>query len=844
MYKGLAGRVRVGNSGLVPRHRSFLRLAVCSLLLGAAPTAVYELSHSSPASADPSSTAVATPLPPNAISTTSDVGRMSCPSSSWCVALGSYQTGTTTPTTSGMSPLLLTFSGGQWTPLEAPLPPDAVQDLGSPDRLDRISCPTVGWCVASGVYESASGGKSMFLTLSNGQWSAVGGSLGVTINDLSCPAVGWCSAVGYTWGSTIQPLWEVLANGSWTSIGVPPPANGTNDVISDLTGVSCWATAECYGVGQYGGTVGGWAYVTEYQNGSITTISIANAGGSYPVMNKISCRSDGWCAAAGQEWLRNSSDGYEETYALLMVELGGTWSAQVGPRISTSMDTPAPDGTNSFDALSCPATGWCATVGTVQGSSSSTSVNVGVLSNGTWNVSSPPALAGTGPPLQAVDIGCTSVGQCLATGQSLPYSQPEVPILWDLWGGRWTASAPGQMPGGSSSQIAGPPTCPQIGQCLFGVYIPDSNSAIETFQFGQSNTSIAVHLSASPIPAGSSATYTASVAPPPDAGTVTFDDNGAPVNNCTAVPVDPTTGAATCATGPLEAGTYPITASYSGDPAYIASGISPVVDQVVSCPTGITHLASGEPWAVAAMTVPAVGENCPGYWVVTRTGGVTAIGAAPWLGDMSGHALNAAMIGIASTPTGKGYYLLGADGGIFNYGDATFYGSTGSRHLNAPVVGMAVNQSGSGYWLVASDGGIFNFGNAPFLGSEGSTPLNKPVVGMSTDNQTGGYWLVAADGGIFTFNTPFYGSTGNRQLNQPVVGMSPQPDGGGYRLVASDGGVFNFGDAAFYGSLPGEGVQNPQVTTMAASVDGNGYYLINATGTIWGFGDAPYLGNA
>jgi hypothetical protein len=74
--------------------------------------------------------------------------------------------------------------------------------------------------------------------------------------------------------------------------------------------------------------------------------------------------------------------------------------------------------------------------------------------------------------------------------------------------------------------------------------------------------------------------------------------------------------------------------------------------------------------------------------------------------------------------------------------------------------------------------------------------------------------------------------------------MSPQPDGGGYRLVASDGGVFDFGDAVFYGSLPGEGVQNPQVTTMANSVDGNGYYLINAAGTVWAFGDAAYLGNA
>ena len=263
-----------------------------------------------------------------------------------------------------------------------------------------------------------------------------------------------------------------------------------------------------------------------------------------------------------------------------------------------------------------------------------------------------------------------------------------------------------------------------------------------------------------------------------------------------------------------------------------------------ACPSGVTHLSSGEPWAVAAMTTTIGGRQCAGYWVVTRTGGVTAIGAAPWLGDSSGHTLNAPMIGIAATPSGNGYYLLGGDGGIFTFGDAHFYGSTGSTHLNKPVVGMAVTQNGDGYWLTASDGGIFTFGTAPFYGSMGAVRLNQPVVGISADNQTGGYWLVAADGGMFTFNAPFYGSMGAVKLNQPVVGMTPQPGGQGYRLVAGDGGVFDFGNATYYGSLPGESVHNPQVTTIASSVDGGGYYLINGAGTVWAFGDAPYLGNA
>ena len=263
------------------------------------------------------------------------------------------------------------------------------------------------------------------------------------------------------------------------------------------------------------------------------------------------------------------------------------------------------------------------------------------------------------------------------------------------------------------------------------------------------------------------------------------------------------------------------------------------------CPTGATHLASGQPWAVAAMTTTIRGQPCPGYWVVTRSGGVTSVGAAPWLGDMSSHRLNAAMIGIAATPDGNGYDLLGADGGLITFGDAHFYGSTGATRLSKPVVGISITPFGGGYWLVASDGGVFTFGDAHFYGSTGNIKLNTPVVGMAATRTGSGYWLVASDGGIFTFgNAPFYGSMGATRLNQPVVGMTSQPDGSGYRMVASDGGVFDFGEATYFGSLPGEGVQNPQVTTIASSLDGNGYYLINSAGTVWTFGDATYLGNA
>jgi hypothetical protein len=380
-----------------------------------------------------------------------------------------------------------------------------------------------------------------------------------------------------------------------------------------------------------------------------------------------------------------------------------------------------------------------------------------------------------------------------------------------------------------------------------GAYSDSSGSShalIET-EYSRGLPSVVVTSSRDPLIAGDTVTYTTTVSPTPDGGTVGFVDNGHAIPACTARPVNIVTGLARCTTSETTPGSHQIVVAYTGTENFAParSSLTETVQPPPPCPTGITHLASGEPWAMAAMATTVEHRLCDGYWIVTRSGGVTSIGAAPWNGDLSSHALNAPTIGIAATPDHGGYYLLGADGGIFTFGDAAFHGSTGNAHLAAPIVGMAVSPDGGGYWLAGADGGIFTFGDATFHGSTGATKLNQPVVSMSADSHTGGYWLAAADGGIFAFDAPFYGSTGTIRLSEPVVGMSPQPNGHGYRLVARDGGVFDFGNAAFYGSLPSRGVQHPDITTMATSVDGNGYSLINAAGTIWAFGDAPNLGN-
>jgi uncharacterized protein YkwD/ribosomal protein L24E len=207
-------------------------------------------------------------------------------------------------------------------------------------------------------------------------------------------------------------------------------------------------------------------------------------------------------------------------------------------------------------------------------------------------------------------------------------------------------------------------------------------------------------------------------------------------------------------------------------------------------------------------------------------------------------ALNAPVVGMAATPSGKGAWRVASDGGVFTSGDAKFYGSTGGMHLNQPIVGIAGTPNGRGYWFVASDGGVFTFGNAKFYGSTGAMHLNQPIVGITSTRSGRGYWLIARDGGVFSFgNAKFYGSTGAIHLNQPIVGGVATPSGHGYWFVAADGGVFSFGDAGFHGSTGASHLSSP-ITSMATAPDGGGYLLLSANGSVYKFGSARYYGSA
>jgi hypothetical protein len=114
---------------------------------------------------------------------------------------------------------------------------------------------------------------------------------------------------------------------------------------------------------------------------------------------------------------------------------------------------------------------------------------------------------------------------------------------------------------------------------------------------GPQSTVTGLALSPNPASPSQPVTYTASVNPTPDGGTVGFTSDGAPIPGCGAEPVDTTTGFATCTTSAAaQPGSYAIVAAYSGsgDGAFSASTSNTLYEQVLT-PTSTTVTSSSNP---------------------------------------------------------------------------------------------------------------------------------------------------------------------------------------------------------------------------------------------------------
>jgi hypothetical protein len=251
-------------------------------------------------------------------------------------------------------------------------------------------------------------------------------------------------------------------------------------------------------------------------------------------------------------------------------------------------------------------------------------------------------------------------------------------------------------------------------------------------------------------------------------------------------------------------------------PTTAAPSSSPGVPVVAQASTGYRMLsADGKVFGFGAMSVLAargaqpsgvavdIANTSNGYWVLTRTGGIRAFGAAATQPSIKMRKREKA---VAIEAAGaQGAYVVTNQGRVVPLGNAKWWGEPSTKVSD--IISIAVTASGNGYFLLGSGGTMHSFGDARVVPGA-PVKLSGPLVGVTADPDGTGYWLVGGDGSVFAFEAPFGGSMVGTRLTKPVVGLIASP--GGYLMAAGDGGVFNFG-GQFFGSLGATPPRSPIV---------------------------------
>ena len=614
---------------------------------------------------------------------------VSCPTTSFCVAVGEYIDAAAHP-----QAVIDTEVNGTWTSMTAALPADAATDATTDkptNWLFGVSCASATSCVAVGRYVNTSGnGVGLVDTLSGTTWTGTVAPLPAGANPtssllsgVSCGTPTTCTAVGQ-YAAAIGgqlPLLLTLANGSWTPTSGPMPADARTGSGQDgiMIQVSCASSSACVGVGFYINTASNVKPLLEVWDGATWTgmagpLPADAVAGSDDQFTAVSCATAASCVAVGT-YVNTAGQGL----GLIDWLAGGTWHSMAAPLPANALTPGNPSA--QLNEISCPTPAFCMSVGTYVATGSVDKAMVDTYSGGSWSALAAPLPANASGFAAGRTVACNSPVSCTVGGQ---YDDPGViqGFLDTFTGlqGYWLSASDGGIFSYGNAQFYGS-------------------------RGGQPLNKPIVGMAASPD--GQGYWFVAS-----DGGIFNYGDAGFFGSAGSLRLNKPVVGMAATADGKG----YWLVASDGGiftygDAGFFGSAGSLRLNKPV---VGMASTPDGQ-----------------GYWLVASDGGIFTYGDAAFYGSTGGIVLNKPVVGMAATPSGLGYWLVASDGGIFNYGDAGFFGSAGSLTLNKPVVGMASSPSGHGYWLVATDGGIFNYGDALFYGSAGALPLVKPVVGMA-----------------------------------------------------------------------------------------------------------------
>jgi hypothetical protein len=334
---------------------------------------------------------------------------VTCASATQCWAVGEYFIGFDNHTNARYNTVVLQWNGTSWTIFASPNSsnPDSVEN-----NLKSVVCNSTSDCWAVGFVFNYYAGCS---------------------SDPSC--------TDPRYDTTLTEHW----NGSaWSVVDSPDDPNAQ---YSDLNGVSCTSTSQCWAIGSKDGNT----LIDQWNGTSWSTVTSPNTGaGAY--LNSVTCSSVSACWATGQ-YLDGSTDIFQ---TLIERWNGSSWSVVTSPNTSSAQN-------NDLVGVTCVPGVACWAVGSHGIPNDLQQTLVEMLGfSGSWSIIASPNHI---PPSTLNSVICPSPSQCWAVGD---YSDgtavnPLNQSVIQQWNGTSWSIVPLNQFGGSSD-LKGV-TCLSPSQC-------------------------------------------------------------------------------------------------------------------------------------------------------------------------------------------------------------------------------------------------------------------------------------------------------------------------------------------------------------------------------------------
>jgi Bacterial Ig-like domain (group 3) len=523
--------------------------------------------------------------------TVSQVNDIHCSTPGNCVAIGDYDA----PNDYYNVPFVVSETNGIWGSVQSVsgiTPDPAVGD----SLLGSLTCGTPDYCIATGSVTGSDGVQHNFLLPeTDGVWStatimdfsSLPGATGGWVAALSCPADDSCTATGYYVGpSGMLPFTMDETAGTW---GQPQPVAGLDSlgtgtatqVSSALWTVSCAAPGDCLAGGYYiaaGSEVPFTVTESGHTWGQAQAIpglaALSTGSAQLGVVSGVACPDAGDCTVAGITTSTDSA-GTASAQVFTLDESQGTWGQARALALpsSATLETEIPPVSGTMPKLSCRAAGDCVAgiPATITAGTSTTTqyVTATEASSGNWTTATTIPGIAAGNDTTVSGLTCAPAGDCYIYGFSNPAGSgtytPFVATSLSASGfgaAQLISSAP--KTGGTLRM-----SCAQPGYCA----LADSPGTSAPHLITEANVSEVIS------PSGFNETYGSEQSKPlavsatspaggTPTGTMTISTSGTTL--CTATLAS---GSASCTLGAaqLQAGSYPLTVSYSGDGYFLPS---------------------------------------------------------------------------------------------------------------------------------------------------------------------------------------------------------------------------------------------------------------------------------